>query len=498
MFTSVSSVAAIAMKAPSRSAGAGVRAPLPADRALARVLRAAPASASRRDQRHLAVAGEQPLDLLEADLAAADDHAAPAGQLQAGDVEGRVEHPLHAALVADPPAQLADALLACISLGGHRADRVAVSAQAAGTPRPSARAPRRASASAPWRQARSRSASRAERSRPPRARRARVRRVVGAPPQPARARRIPGDQLLLRARAQPGLARACARARRRRAAPHGPRETIGPGRWSLSHTIPACSSRATRSALVAVGGPDRRARGRSRRRWPARSPRRPSRPPSPPAPGRRRGSRIRRICVRHAADHRRRVEGPRSQPGGLDRAAAVQPRALRDRLLRRAPRRAPARRAEASGPTCTRGSAGSPTRSALRAAHEAARGSARATSRATYTRSIEPRACPAPAQPAHSAPATARGRCASASTSIASLPPSSSVTSFSRETHARATTRPTARRAGEQDLVHRRLRERDAGVGAAVRRSARAPRAGRRARARARSARPRGWPARPA
>ncbi len=66
------------------------------------------------------------------------------------------------------------------------------------------------------------------------------------------------------------------------------------------------------------------------------------------------------------------------------------------------------------------------------------------TSRSTYTRSIEPRAWPAPAQPAHSAPLAARATCASASTSIASLPPSSTVTSFSSETHARATARPTA------------------------------------------------------
>src|SRR5207248_3978737 len=71
------------------------------------------------DQRYVAVTGEQPLDLLQADLAAAHDHAAPAGQLQAGDVEGRVEHPLDAALIADPPAQLTDALLACVSLCGH-------------------------------------------------------------------------------------------------------------------------------------------------------------------------------------------------------------------------------------------------------------------------------------------------------------------------------------------------------------------------------------------
>ena len=50
----------------------------------------------------------------------------------------------------------------------------------------------------------------------------------------------------------------------------------------------------------------------------------------------------------------------------------------------------------------------------------------------------------APAHPAHSAPSAARPMWQSASTSIASLPPSSTVTSFSRLTHARATSRPTA------------------------------------------------------
>ena len=58
-------------------ARAGVLALLPADRALARVLGAA-RPALGRDQRHVAVAGEQPLDLLQADVPAADHHAAPA------------------------------------------------------------------------------------------------------------------------------------------------------------------------------------------------------------------------------------------------------------------------------------------------------------------------------------------------------------------------------------------------------------------------------------
>jgi hypothetical protein len=71
------------------------------------------------DQRDVAVAGEQPLDLLEPDVTAAHDQAAPPAEPQAGDVEGRVEHALDARLVADPLAELADAFLAGVGLGGH-------------------------------------------------------------------------------------------------------------------------------------------------------------------------------------------------------------------------------------------------------------------------------------------------------------------------------------------------------------------------------------------
>ena len=73
----------------------------------------------RRDQHDAAVAGEQALDLLEPDLPAADDDAAAAGQLEAGDVERRVEHVAHAGLVADPAAELADAFFAGIGLSWH-------------------------------------------------------------------------------------------------------------------------------------------------------------------------------------------------------------------------------------------------------------------------------------------------------------------------------------------------------------------------------------------
>src|SRR5918992_1502751 len=110
MLTSVSFVAAMTMKTPSRSA------------------RPAYSRRSQRidgvggDQRDVAVAGEQPLDLLEPDVPAAHDEAAPPAEPQAGDVEGRVEHALDAGLVADSLAELADAFLAGVGLGGHASE----------------------------------------------------------------------------------------------------------------------------------------------------------------------------------------------------------------------------------------------------------------------------------------------------------------------------------------------------------------------------------------
>ena len=95
MLTSVSSVAAIAIRQPSRSPDSYSR----------RSQRIDPSSgqlAQRRvrvgrDQRHVGVAGQQPLDLLQADVAAAHDQAPAALQPQAGDVERRLEHVAHAA-----------------------------------------------------------------------------------------------------------------------------------------------------------------------------------------------------------------------------------------------------------------------------------------------------------------------------------------------------------------------------------------------------------------
>ena len=86
----------------------------------------------------------------------------------------------------------------------------------------------------------------------------------------------------------------------------------------------------------------------------------------------------------------------------------------------------------------------------------ARRGSARRP-RARRTRARSTRA---PARRRRSRPTARRrsrgGRWASASTSIASLPPSSTVTSFSRDTHARATTRPTAGEPVNRTLLTRR------------------------------------------
>ena len=74
---------------------------------------------ARCDERHRTAAGEQPLDLLEGDLAAPDDQAAPPRETQAGDVEGHGEHVPDAGLVADAETVLADAFLAGVGLGGH-------------------------------------------------------------------------------------------------------------------------------------------------------------------------------------------------------------------------------------------------------------------------------------------------------------------------------------------------------------------------------------------
>ena len=117
MLTSVSLVAAIAMNVASRSPvsySRRIHSIEPSDAKLAQL-----GLGLGRDQDDAAVAGQQALDLLQADLAAAHDDAAPARELQARDVERRVEHVAHAGLVTDPAPVLADALFPCIGLSRH-------------------------------------------------------------------------------------------------------------------------------------------------------------------------------------------------------------------------------------------------------------------------------------------------------------------------------------------------------------------------------------------
>ena len=114
------------------------------------------------------------------------------------------------------------------------------------------------------------------------------------------------------------------------------------------------------------------------------------------------------------------------------------------------------------------------------------------TSRATYTRSIAPRACPAPAQPAHSAPAAARARLRVGEHEHRVLAAElDRHLLLARDALARDRA-PDGGRAREQDLADRRLRQRHADVARRRARAARAPPAGPRAPARARSARPPG------
>ena len=97
----------------------GVLALVPANRSLERQLHELGVGVGG-DQRHVGVAREQALDLLQPDVAAAHYHAAPAAQAQARNVERRLEHALNAGLIADPPAELADTFLAGVGLGRHR------------------------------------------------------------------------------------------------------------------------------------------------------------------------------------------------------------------------------------------------------------------------------------------------------------------------------------------------------------------------------------------
>src|SRR3954447_5063367 len=95
-----------------------VLAALPGDRALRGERLELGADLGRHDG-HVAVAGQQPLDLGEADPAPPDDEAAPPAELEAGDVERRRQHVADAGLVADPAPELADALLPFVGGGRH-------------------------------------------------------------------------------------------------------------------------------------------------------------------------------------------------------------------------------------------------------------------------------------------------------------------------------------------------------------------------------------------
>ena len=105
-----------------------------------------------------------------------------------------------------------------------------------------------------------------------------------------------------------------------------------------------------------------------------------------------------------------------------------------------------------------------------------------ATSRTTYTRSMPEQVWPAFAKPPHSAPDTAFGRLASASTSIGSLPPSSSTEPFIRSAQATPTPRPTSTEPVKKILAALDSTSAWPDGAAAVHGRARAPRAGPRAR----------------
>ena len=118
MLVSVSDVAAMARKRPSRSPGSNRRC-VKLDVA-GRGERAHLGARLGGDHVDVRVAGEQALDLLEADVSGPDDQAPAPGQLEAGDVERRLEHVGDAALIASLQPVLADARLAGVGLRWHR------------------------------------------------------------------------------------------------------------------------------------------------------------------------------------------------------------------------------------------------------------------------------------------------------------------------------------------------------------------------------------------
>ena len=173
----------------------------------------------------------------------------------------------HATLVADPLAQLAHALLTCISLGGHvqRFSRAPARARAAASPRqPATERAREPAASAVRGPARHCTLAVGLAPRYAGARRRSRREAVvasyGDHHQTPGARRVPGDQLFLgRTRGEPGLAERAAEPARR---PRRPTEAPGDGR-SRQVVVEPDHARVQLArdagAPVAVGRPHRRA-----------------------------------------------------------------------------------------------------------------------------------------------------------------------------------------------------------------------------------------------
>ena len=106
-----------------------------------------------------------------------------------------------------------------------------------------------------------------------------------------------------------------------------------------------------------------------------------------------------------------------------------------------------------SGPIWVSSSSGSPTRSAPTASSSASMKRSRAP-RSTRMRERAQQSCPALPKTASGAIAAARSRSASAKTTFALLPPSSSVTRLMRRRRAGRDRAPDLGRAGEGDLGH--------------------------------------------
>ena len=260
----------------------------------------------------------------------------------------------------------------------------------------------------------------------------------------------------------------------------------------MSHTIPRVElpRDAQRPGSGRPSTPRRRDRSRSRS--PARSPDRRESTAITASTGPSTGSRI-TASGRHARDHRGRVErAGQSRADRRARRSAASPPAPQP------PRRAPARAraaAEASGPTCAR-VVGVADGERPRAAHEPPRNALVDLPHDVHALDRPARLARAGAsrpQRTRHRPRQMWRRRARASRPCRRARPS--PPSRARRTPARPRG-PTAGEPVNRTFVDRRARKRDAHLRAAVRRSARAPRADRRGPARARSAPPPGRRAR--